>query len=186
MSLYLCPFVYLSAFYLIPIWWTAWCAGRRPGYALAIASAATWLASDSASGYRYAHPLIGYWNAVMLLVLFVVVAHLLSNLREAQRGLAKSLQERTTALRLLEAEIEERKKLEHARLQAERLAAIGKMVAQVAHEIRNPLTAISVRLHSLKKTLLPNSSAAPPIRRATAMMDDNLRPPGCLSALDPR
>ncbi|MCZ7635165.1 MAG: hypothetical protein M5U12_03370 [Verrucomicrobia bacterium] len=32
------------------------------------------------------------------------------------------------------------------------------MAAAVAHEIRNPLTAINVRLHSLKKHLVPGSS----------------------------
>jgi signal transduction histidine kinase len=38
-------------------------------------------------------------------------------------------------------------------LQSERMAVVGKLAAEVAHSIRNPLTAIKMRLFSLERTL---------------------------------
>ncbi|HUD46991.1 MAG TPA: ATP-binding protein [Candidatus Baltobacteraceae bacterium] len=140
----------LSAFYLLPICWVCWVAGRRAGIFAALASTAIWFISDLVSGFVYRHRLTPYWNALMLFVLFVVVVCLLSAFQTAHYHLEEIVQRRTAAL---EAEIRERKRLEAAKLQAERLAMVGSMAAQVAHEIRNPLGSITLNLDLIYKEI---------------------------------
>ncbi len=55
-------------------------------------------------------------------------------------------------------DITERKKLEKRLLQSERLATIGKMAARIAHEIRNPLSSISLNAELLEEEILSFSS----------------------------
>ena len=54
---------------------------------------------------------------------------------------------------LLSQDLTERKRLESALIKAERLATIGKMSARVAHEIKNPLTSISLNVELLHDEL---------------------------------
>ncbi|MGC8849416.1 MAG: PAS domain S-box protein [Candidatus Bathyarchaeia archaeon] len=50
-------------------------------------------------------------------------------------------------------DISERKRLEKALLEAERMAAVGSLAAQVGHDLRNPLTSISNAAYYLKMKL---------------------------------
>ena len=79
----------------------------------------------------------------MLLAFFLVVVYLLSAFQTAHHHLEETVQQRTAAL---QAEIAERKRLEIAKLQSERLAVVGTMAAEVAHEVRNPLGSITLNL----------------------------------------
>ena len=140
----------VSPYYLLPICWASWVAGRRAGVWLAVASTVTWFVSDSMSGYVYEHTLTPYWNAVMFLILFLFVLHLISEFQVAHYHLEETVQQRTAALEL---EIKERRRLEAAKIQAERLAMVGTMAAQVAHEVRNPLGSITLNLDLIQKEI---------------------------------
>lgn len=141
----------VSPYYLVPICWTAWVVGRRAGIWLAVGSTIIWFVSDMMSGYVYRHTFTPYWNALMFLILFLFVVLLISAFQEAHYHLEETVQRRTAAL---EAEIQERQRLEVAKLQAERLAMVGTMAAQVAHEVRNPLGSITLNLDLIQKEIL--------------------------------
>ncbi|MEO5696440.1 MAG: GGDEF domain-containing protein [Burkholderiaceae bacterium] len=80
-----------SLFYLLPVALGAWYAGPRAGAAACVASVLVWLWVDSAAGHSYSHGAIPFWNGLVRLGLFGVVAHLLWRLRaalDAQTALA--------------------------------------------------------------------------------------------------
>jgi signal transduction histidine kinase len=160
----------VSAFYLIPICWSTWSVSRHAGIFLAAASIVAWFIADYVSGHIYRHPLTPYWNALMLLILFLVVVYLLSAFQAAHYHLEEIVQRRTEAL---QKEIAERKRLEMARLQSERLATVGTMAAQVAHEVRNPLGSMTLNLDLVQKEINKLAGAsAHPAEEGLALVED--------------
>jgi len=85
-----------------------------------------------------------------VVLLYLVVVGLLAAFQNAHYHLEETVQRRTSAL---QTEINERKRLEAAKLQSERLAMVGTMAAQVAHEIRNPLGSITLNLDLIYKEI---------------------------------
>lgn len=72
-----------AVFYLTPVALVAWCASKRVAIIISIASAATWQAANGLAGEHFSHPLIPLWNAVTLLGSFLVVALLLTKLKDS-------------------------------------------------------------------------------------------------------
>jgi hypothetical protein len=74
----------ISAFYLLPTGLAAWVAGRWSGLVVGALCTAAWFLSDMLDGATYQHPLIPFWNGIMLFMFFVVVVWLLNAFRTSQ------------------------------------------------------------------------------------------------------
>ena len=74
-----------SLFYLMPILLVGWFAGRPWAFAISVLAAAAWLAIDEMSGTAYSLPVIRFWNAIVRLGFFLIIAWLLPALK-ALRG----------------------------------------------------------------------------------------------------
>jgi diguanylate cyclase (GGDEF)-like protein len=72
-----------SVFYVLPISLVTWLTSRRWGLIASFASALSWLSADLASGHPYSNHLIPIWNTFIRLTFFIIIASLLSALRNA-------------------------------------------------------------------------------------------------------
>src|SRR5437868_15460599 len=88
----------LALFYLVPVVLATWYACRVTGWFIGALSAAAWLLGDPALSHAYGHPLMPYWNAAMLALVYGVVAHLLSMLHRLQTELQERVEQRTASL----------------------------------------------------------------------------------------
>jgi signal transduction histidine kinase len=101
--------ILLSTFYLVPVAMAAWMLGRAFAVAISILSVGSWLIGDLAAGAKYPLAFVPAWNAVIILVFYLVVLLLLTRLRQLHSGLEERVRERTVALT---EEIRERERLE--------------------------------------------------------------------------
>jgi signal transduction histidine kinase len=173
--------LHVTAFYLLPVCWASWAAERKAGLFLAAVCTVIFAAASLMTRHPSVPQVICLWNALMLLVVFVVAVYSVTAaldafkslaeaqalLRDANEHLEETVQQRTAALR---SEIAERQRLEREKVQAERLlerqeklATLGTLTAGIAHEIRNPLTSLKARLYTLEKHL----QAMPAARKDT-------------------
>lgn len=82
-ALYCCvyPNTSLSIFYIIPIGFAAWYAGERAGRVISVLSALTWASTYYATIGLTAHSPVLYWNGSVRLAFFIIIASLLSGLK---------------------------------------------------------------------------------------------------------
>jgi signal transduction histidine kinase len=95
----------LAVFFLGPICFTTWRAGRKAGYTIAGLSVAAWFAGDVVMWHNR-HPLMPYWNAAILGAIYGIVVYLLWSLHQLQMELEARVAQRTAALVDANAELQ--------------------------------------------------------------------------------
>ncbi len=76
------PEIAFSLFYIAPVALVSWYVHRPFGFLVAGLAAGVWMTAEYGSGVRYAHAYALYWNGVVRLGTFLIVAYLTSTLRE--------------------------------------------------------------------------------------------------------
>jgi len=85
--------VSFGLFYLVPVSLSAWFLGNRYRHAALIFTAFTWLVVEIIASQSYINPVSAYWSATERFVIFVLVAILITWMRNAyqyQTGLART------------------------------------------------------------------------------------------------
>jgi diguanylate cyclase (GGDEF)-like protein len=70
-----------SVFYVAPVSMAAWHLGLRPALLISVLSAVIWLEADLYSGHVYSSAPIPYWNGLVRLAFYVIIAVLFATLR---------------------------------------------------------------------------------------------------------
>lgn len=77
------PEISVSILYLLPIGTTVWFVGKWTGIGVSIISGITWYIADVFWSPTYSHPLVPYWNAAVMVSIFIVFNYTLEALKIA-------------------------------------------------------------------------------------------------------
>jgi len=141
------PQVSCTLLYLLPVSIAAWSLGRATGATFALLCAIGYLSADIASRDMFSGPPISLtarlWNVGIELGVFLSVSSALASLQER-------FESERTARTQAESALAELSLAQRSLLQSEKLGAIGRLVAGIAHELNTPLTYVLGNLELLE------------------------------------
>jgi two-component sensor histidine kinase len=175
----------LALFYLVPVVLATWYAGRISGWFIGVLSAAAWLLGDPALSHPYGHPLMPYWNAVMLALIYGIIAHLLSTLHRLQTELQERVERRTASLAEMHHRVKNNLQIISSllMLQAEKLSNPSDKA--VFDECRDRIYSMA-RLHEqlYSSGEFSDLDFAAHLREMAEMLVRSHTPQGCILAFD--
>jgi len=175
----------LALFYLVPVVLATWNAGRVSGWFIGVLSAAAWLVGDPALSHAYGHPLMPYWNAAMLALMYGVVAHLLSMFHQLQAELQERVEQRTALLAEVHHRVKNNLQIISSllMLQAEKLSnAADKAVFDECRDRIHSMARLHEQLYSSGE--FSDLDFAAHLREMAKMLVRSHTPQGCILALD--
>jgi signal transduction histidine kinase len=171
-----------AIFYLVPISFVAWYAGKKYGIVFSFISSIAWLNADMQMIERYSNPTAPYWNALVRLGFFLAFVILISQLKKLETDLEKKVEEKTIDLI---KQIEERKKTEiELQKNSDKLSDLANRVLKmqdeqnihIAREIHDELgqamTAIKIDLMWLSKRYSANPELVESLVSISQTVDD--------------
>ena len=177
----------LALFYLVPVVLATWYAGRVSGWLLGVLSAAAWLVGEPALSHSYGHPLMPYWNAAMLALIYGIVAHLLSALHRLQAELQERVERRTASLAEVHHRVKNNLQIISSllMLEAEKLSSAADKA--VFDECRARIYSMA-RLHEqlYSSGEFSDLDFATHLREMAQMLVRSHTPQGCILALEVR
>ena len=178
----------LAVFYLAPVVLATWYAGRASGWFIGLLSAAVWLVGNPALiSQEDGHPLIPYWNAAMLALIYGIVAHLLSALEKLQAELRKRVERRTVSLAEVHHRVKNNLQIISSllMLQAEKLTnAADKAVFAECRDRIYSMARLHEQLYSTGE--FSDLDFAAHLREMAEMLVHSHTPPGCILTLEVR
>jgi diguanylate cyclase (GGDEF)-like protein len=83
------PELSFSIFYLLPVGMAAWFGGRKSSIFIPLLSAVSWYAADVSSFKIYSHPLVPFWNALVIFCFFLIVSLTLRRMKTLLNNLSE-------------------------------------------------------------------------------------------------